>query len=92
MKYIRKFNFLKKKIKILLPVYSITVILRKTVLIIPAYIQIFIFSLKLLFMTKQNSKMKCDIVVYQKGRVEASLMQEEINIGIYRFYFSNAPK
>ena len=43
-------------------------------------------------MTKQNSKMKCDIVVYQKGRVEASLMQEEINIGIYRFYFSNTPK
>ena len=36
---------------------------------IPVYIQIFSFSLMLIFVIKENTIKKCDIVVYQKGSV-----------------------
>ena len=37
---------------------------------IPVYMQIFSFTLMLIFVIKENTKKKCDIVVYQKGSVE----------------------
>ena len=55
----------------MLVVYSLKiVIVWITVLTILVYTQIFTFSVRLLFVTKKNSRKKCDIVVYENASVE----------------------